>query len=200
MSARQEQEKLSTELALPARFSFFSSKTQQAITSSTWEGLFPSGNLDDIIQEKLKAHPEPSRPVWWFDIRDATKEDVDLVSQELSIHPLTSEDIKLRESREKVDVFRNYYLISFKTLVEHATPDENDRPGIPSSASMYILVFQYGVVTFSPSGCTHISRVRDRIRKMHDAELSSDWICYALMYVPLITRKVVILTKLPVTT
>ncbi|KAJ5910578.1 hypothetical protein N7504_005221 [Penicillium tannophilum] len=181
MSTQQEQEKVSAELALPARFSFFSSKTQQTITSSTWEGLFPSGNPDDIIQEKLKAHPEPSRPVWWFDICDATMEDVDLVSQELSIHPLTSEDIKLRESREKVDVFRNYYLISFKTLVERAIPNENDRPGIPSSASVYILVFQYGVVTFSPSGCTHISQVRDRIRKMHDAELSSDWICYALI-------------------
>ncbi|KAJ5548356.1 hypothetical protein N7513_005590 [Penicillium frequentans] len=181
MSTQQEQEKISTELALPVRFSFFSSKTQQAITSSTWEGLFPSGNPDEIIQEKLKAHPEPSRPVWWFDICDATMEDVDLVSQELSIHPLTSEDIKLRESREKVDVFRNYYLISFKTLVERAIPDDNDRPGIPSSASVYILVFQYGVVTFSPSGCTHISQVRDRIRKMHDAELSSDWICYALI-------------------
>ncbi|KAJ5798508.1 uncharacterized protein N7503_007804 [Penicillium pulvis] len=181
MSTQQEREKVSAELALSARFSFFSSKTQQAITSSTWEGLFPSGNPDDIIQEKLKAHPEPSRPVWWFDICDATMEDVDLVSQELSIHPLTSEDIKLRESREKVDVFRNYYLISFKTLVERAIPDENDRPGIPSSASVYILVFQYGVVTFSPSGCTHISQVRDRIRKMHDTELSSDWICYALI-------------------
>ncbi|KAJ5537637.1 hypothetical protein N7494_007116 [Penicillium frequentans] len=181
MPTQQEQEKISAGLALPVRFSFFSSKTQQAITSSTWEGLFPSGNPDEIIQEKLKAHPEPSRPVWWFDICDATMEDVDLVSQELSIHPLTSEDIKLRESREKVDVFRNYYLISFKTLVERAIPDENDRPGIPSSASVYILVFQYGVVTFSPSGCTHISQVRDRIRKMHDAELSSDWICYALI-------------------
>lgn len=131
----KEQDKLSAGLTFPARFSFFSSKTQQAITSPTWEGLFPNGNLDDIIQEKLKAHPEPSRPVWWFDIRDATKEDVDLVSQELSIHPLTSEDTKLRESREKVHVFRNYYLISFKTLVARATPDENDRPGIPSSAS-----------------------------------------------------------------
>ncbi|KAJ5652823.1 hypothetical protein N7507_010249 [Penicillium longicatenatum] len=181
MSNQQEQEKVSVKSTLPARFSFFSSKTQQAIISPTWEGLFPNGNLDDVIQEKLKAHPEPSRPVWWFDIRDATKEDVDLVSQELFIHPLTAEDIKLREAREKVDVFRNYYLISFKTLVDRSIPEEHDRPGLPSAASVYILVFQYGVVTFSPSGCNHISRVRHRISKMHDAELSSDWICYALI-------------------
>ncbi|KAJ5633323.1 hypothetical protein N7490_009662 [Penicillium lividum] len=167
-----------SEPTLP-RFSFFSS-AQKVITSSTWKGL---GNLDNIIQAKLKSRPEPSLPVWWLDIRDATKEDIHLICQELSIHPLSSEDIKLRESREKVDVFQNYYLISFKTLVENAT-DENDRPGIPSSASVYILVFQYGVVTFSPSGCTHIPRVRDRINKIHDAELSSDWICYALMYPP----------------
>ncbi|KAJ5949860.1 hypothetical protein N7454_001444 [Penicillium verhagenii] len=175
------QAKLSAELTLPARFSFFSSKTQQTVVSSTWDGLFPNGNSDEIIQEKLKARPEPSRPVWWFDIRDATTEDIDLVSQELSIHPLTSEDIKLRESREKVDIFKNYYLISFETLVERAGPIENDRPGIPSSESVYMLILQYGVITFSPSGCNHVSRVRDRIRKMHDAELTSDWICYALI-------------------
>lgn len=166
----------------PPRFSFFSSKTQQAITSSSWDGLFPDGKLDDVIQEKLKARPEPSCPVFWFDIRDPTEEDIDQVAQTLSIHRLTTEDIKLREPREKVDVFRNYYLISFKTLVEPLDA-EHERPGIPSSASMYILVFQYGVVTFSPSGCFHVYRVRDRIRKMHDAVLSSDWICYALMYV-----------------
>lgn len=162
------------------RFSFFSSKTQQAVVSSTWEGLFPDNNQDDVIQEKLKARPEPSRPVFWFDIRDATEEDIDRVAESLSIHPLTAEDIKLKEPREKVDVFRNYYLISFKTLLE-SSKREDGRPGVPSSASMYILVFQYGVVTFSPSRCNHIARVRERIRKMHDAVLSSDWICYALM-------------------
>ncbi|KAJ5151650.1 hypothetical protein N7492_009945 [Penicillium capsulatum] len=165
----------------PNRFSFFSSQTQQAITSPTWDGVLPNGSLDHVFQEKHKGRPDPSHPLWWFDIRDATEEDVSLVSQALAIHPLTAEDIAIREPREKVDVFKNYYLISFQTLLSHPGAAD-ERPHSPPSAMIYILVFQYGVVTFSPSGCNHILRVRDRIRKMHDpAILSSDWVCYALI-------------------
>ncbi|OOQ83592.1 putative magnesium and cobalt transport protein and translocase of inner membrane [Penicillium brasilianum] len=163
------------------RFSFFSSDTQQAITGSSWVSLFPDGNHDHIFQESHKARPEPSRPVWWVDVRDATEEDVGIIAEALSIHPLTAEDIAIREPREKVEVFKNYYLISFQTLASQTT-ESGERLGMPSSAVMYILVFQYGVATFSPSECGHVSRVRDRIRKMHDPSiLSSDWICYALI-------------------
>jgi Mg2+ and Co2+ transporter CorA len=168
-----------------ARFSFFSSDTKQAINASSWASLFPEGNQDVIFQETQKARPEPRRPVWWIDVREATEEDVGIVAQALSIHPLTAEDIAIREPREKVDVFKNYYLISFQTLASASRPTGSaDRLGMPPPAEMYILVFQYGVVTFSPSGCSHVSRVRNRIRKMHDPSiLCSDWICYALMYV-----------------
>ncbi|KAJ5667776.1 uncharacterized protein N7477_006346 [Penicillium maclennaniae] len=165
------------------RFSLFSSQTLKATTSPTWDGLFPDGNLDHIFQETQKTRPDPSRPIWWFDIRDATDADVGLISQALSIHPLTAEDIAIREPREKVEVFKNYYLISFQTIVDNYKR-ECEKPDIPATAEIYILVFQYGVVTFSPSGCKHVDRVRDRVRKMHDwTILSSDWICYALMYV-----------------
>lgn len=59
-----------------------------------------------------------------------------------------------------------------------------ERCGIPPSAVMYTLVFQYGVVAFSPRGCCHVTRVRERVRKMHDLSiLFSGWICYGLMYV-----------------
>ncbi|KAF4761589.1 hypothetical protein N7455_001949 [Penicillium solitum] len=179
MQAKQE-EKLVIDQPLPDRFSLFSSKTRQATASSTWDGLFPGGNIDHIFQEKHKSRPDPNQPIWWIDIRDATEQDVDAVSQALSIHPLTAEDIAIREPREKVDVYKNYYLISFQTLV--ANKVKTERPGIPISAALYILVFQYGVVTFSPSGCGHVARARERIRKMHDPTiLTSDWVCYAMI-------------------
>lgn len=179
----EKQPEVKTAETAPDRFSFFSSQTLKATASPTWDGLLPDGHLDHIFQETQKSRPDPSRPIWWFDIRDATDADISLVSQALSIHPLTAEDIAIREPREKVEVFKNYYLISFQTLVDR-NHGEGERPSIPATAEIYILVFQYGVVTFSPSGCTHVNRVRERARKMHDPTiLSSDWICYALMYV-----------------
>lgn len=178
METQQEENQVAS---VPDRFSLFSSKGKESIFSSTWHGLFPSGNADHIVLEKHKGRPDPNLPIWWIDICDATEEDVDAVAQALSIHPLTVEDIVIREPREKVDVFKNYYLISFQTLV--ASKVKQERPSIPVSAALYILVFQYGVVTFSPSGCGHVQRTRDRICKMHDPSiLTSDWICYAMMY------------------
>lgn len=166
-----------------SRFSFFSSQTQDAITSPTWEGLCPDRNADDIFQTSSKSRSNNPPPTWWLDIQDATGTDIRLVSQALCIHPLTAEDIAIREPREKVEIFRNYYLISFQTLLSQSK-NEAWRHGIPPSAEMYILVFPHGVVTFSPGGCSHVSRVRERIRKLHDPSiLSSGWICYALVYV-----------------
>ncbi|KAJ5198600.1 uncharacterized protein N7498_007717 [Penicillium cinerascens] len=177
----EKQTEVRTVETAPDRFSFFCSQTLKATTSPTWDDLLPNGNLDHIFQETQKSRPDPSRPTWWFDIRDATEADVSVVSQALSIHPLTAEDITIREPREKVEVFKNYYLISFLTLVDRDL-SESERPDIPATAEIYILVFQYGVVTFSPSGCEHVHRVRERARKMHDPTiLSSDWICYALI-------------------
>ncbi|KAI9933541.1 hypothetical protein ASPWEDRAFT_43366 [Aspergillus wentii DTO 134E9] len=165
---------------MPSRFSFFSSNTQsQPPLWDKWDDL--PGNIDRLTQEAKR----PDTRIWWLDIRDATEEDVDLVSQALSIHPLTAEDIVTNETREKVEVFRHYYLISFQTLI--APKDGRvESPSIfsstPSSAGFYILVFRNGTVTFSPSGCGHVARVRDRIRRLHDPGLlSSDWICYALI-------------------
>ncbi|KAI3143228.1 hypothetical protein CBS147330_1015 [Penicillium roqueforti] len=175
----KQEKQLEIDQPLPDRFSFFSSKTRQATASSTWDGLFPNENIDHIFQEKLKSRPDPNQPIWWIDICDATEQDVNAISQALSIHPLTAEDIAIREPREKVDVHKNYYLISFQTLVVNKV---NERPGIPVSAALYILVFQYGVVTFSPSGCGHVARARERIRKMHDPTiLTSNWVCYAMI-------------------
>lgn len=197
------------------RFTYF--------TSASPDPVLASSNWSDILTpEFLARQAEPARspgsPTWWLDVRDATEQDVAVLSQALNIHPLTAEDIATRETREKVEVFRNYYLISFQTLVtfldeeepaKEESEDEKKKRLIkekmfsrsvfnvqpitsktPASAVFFILVFNTGTVTFSPSGCSHVVRVRDRVRKLHDeAVLSSDWICYALMYVaPLVLQ------------
>lgn len=141
------------------------------VSAQSWDESLAS-HLDHLVNQ-AKGTPT----VWWLDVRDAREEDVLHTARALNVHPLTVEDIVTREPREKVEVFRNYYLISFQTLVSKEDRDES-----PSSAVLFILVFLNGVLTFSPGGCNHAYRVRDRIRKLYDpGVLSGDWICYALM-------------------
>lgn len=163
-----------------SRFTLCSASSQGVVSAQSWDESL-ANQLTHLVNQAKGAHT-----VWWLDIRDASEEDVLHASRTLGVHPLTVEDIVTREPREKVEVFRNYYLISFQTLVSreedgdgNAVVDES-----PSSAVLFILVFLNGVLTFSPAGCNHAYRVRDRIRKLHDpGVLSGDWICYALMYV-----------------
>lgn len=158
----------------PSRFSYFSSQTQRVDFASSWDGLLSNGVDLPLSEEKRQPDDED---VWWLDVYDASQEDVEAVADAFNIHPLTAEDVALQEKREKVEVFRNYYFISFRTLVSDVKQE-----GYPSAAEFYILVFYNGAVTFSPPGCGHVGKVRNRIRKMQDpAMLSSDWICYALM-------------------
>ncbi|OOF94559.1 hypothetical protein ASPCADRAFT_50570 [Aspergillus carbonarius ITEM 5010] len=162
------------------RFSHFSCRTQKVVTSSTWDGLL----LNQSAQSSDTNGSE--NDTWWIDICDATEEEVVTVCQALSIHPLTAEDIATRESREKIEAFRNYYLISFQTLLSSNDNDSLRRTkssaSIPGSTGFYILVFKNAMVTFSPSGCGHISHVRDRICRNQETHMvSSDWICYALI-------------------
>ena len=157
-------------------FSFYSSKDQKVTAASTWDGLFQDPSVDLLLAES-----KTPGTVWWLDVQDASQGDVNAVAQALSIHPLTVEDVVLRESREKVEVFRNYYFISFHTVLSPKLSPDTERA---KQAEFYILVFSNGTVTFSPSGCNHVQRVRDRVRRLHDpAILSSDWLCYAIMYV-----------------
>ncbi|KAJ5490869.1 hypothetical protein N7539_002436 [Penicillium diatomitis] len=131
----------------------------------------------------LEAHKtgcsDFNQPVWWIDIQDATEQDIRAVSHAFSIHPLTAEDVVIREPREKVDVWDDYYLICFQTLI-HQSLQKQEQPEIQVSVALCILVFQCRAIT-SLSGI-HVNRVRERIHGMHNPSiLTSDWICYAMI-------------------
>ncbi|KAJ6153604.1 hypothetical protein N7470_006563 [Penicillium chermesinum] len=164
-------------------FKLLNTATGDVISSPSWDELLSHAQAIDMlsaaqdIQRVDGPSPGLAPPLWWLDVRDAKKMDVASVAQTLSIHPLTAEDVVVQEPREKVEVFRNYYLISLQTLL-----DFNAEAIVPSSAPFFILVFQNSVVTFSASPCPHVDAVHRRIHKMHNPSiLSSDWIGYALI-------------------
>ncbi|KAG5368579.1 Manganese resistance protein [Yarrowia sp. C11] len=141
------------------------------------------------------ATPEPSDTPFWLDVLNPTEEEMKVLSKAFGIHPLTTEDIFLGETREKVELFRNYYLICFRSFDVLRTKKKGS--SISSKASkkrahkynrqlkplnMYIIVFHFGVLTFHFLPTVHPVNVRRRARLLRDyLTVSSDWISYAII-------------------
>ncbi|ODQ81676.1 hypothetical protein BABINDRAFT_159934 [Babjeviella inositovora NRRL Y-12698] len=63
-----------------------------------------------VIEDYLKD-PIP----FWLDVMDPTDDEMKAISKAFGIHPLTNEDIILGELREKVELFKDYYFICFRS-------------------------------------------------------------------------------------
>lgn len=59
-----------------------------------------------------------------------------------SIHPLTTEDILMEEAREKIELFRNYYLVCFRSFDQ-----DQYSPTYLEPLNMYIIVFREGILS-----------------------------------------------------
>lgn len=157
----------------PTRFGFFSSESQSTVHASDLGDLvLPGDSFRDLFQLG------PDGGVWWLDVVNPTEAEVGALSRAFSIHPLTTEDIMMQEAREKVELFKQYYFICFRTFYQlDKTSEEFLEP-----VNFYMVVFRDGVITFSFSDTPHAANVRKRIGKLREyVSLSSDWICYAMM-------------------
>ena len=126
-------------------------------------------------KEKLKRYG--ARPTFWLDVLSPTDTEMRVLSKTFGIHPLTAEDIMMQEAREKVELFRNYYFVNYRTFEQYTSSQDYLEP-----VNMYIVVFREGVISFHFSMTPHPANVRRRIRQLKDyLILSSDWISYALI-------------------
>lgn len=117
------------------------------------------------------------RPTFWLDVLCPTDAEMRVIAKAFGIHALTAEDIMMQEAREKVELFRNYYFINYRTFEQDPNSENYLDP-----VNMYVVVFREGVLSFHFSQTPHPANVRRRIRQLMDyLLLSSDWISYALI-------------------
>lgn len=150
-----------------------------------------AGGLRASDSMMFKALPEPidlapkpektirygDRPVWWLNMVCPTEEEMKVISKAFGIHPLTAEDIMMQEAREKVELFRHYYFVIYRTFDQDINSENFLQP-----VNMYVVVFREGVLSFHFSMTPHPANVRRRIRQLRDyLLLSSDWISYAII-------------------
>ena len=143
--------------------------------------------------EKAPMGPKPKRygprPTFWLDVLSPTEAEMRVIQRTFGIHPLTAEDIRCQEAREKVELFRNYYFVNYRTFEQDTSSDDYLEP-----VNMYVVVFREGVISFHFSMTPHANNVRRRIRSLKDyLQLTADWISYAIIdditdvFAPLIT-------------
>jgi len=114
---------------------------------------------------------------WWLDITSPTDEEMKMLSKVFSIHPLTTEDIQMEETREKIELFRNYYFVCFRSFDQDPYSPTHLEP-----LNMYVVVFREGTLSFHFRPTPHPQNVRRRIKQLKDyINVTSDWISYALI-------------------
>ena len=137
----------------------------------------PNGNATQSQAPTVRPKRYGPRPTFWLDVLNPTEAEMKVIQRTFGIHPLTAEDILVQEAREKVELFRNYYFVNYRTF-------EQDRNSVDylEPINFYTIVFRDGVITFHFSMSPHPANVRRRIRQLKDyLVLTADWICYALI-------------------
>ncbi|EEY22531.1 magnesium transporter ALR1 [Verticillium alfalfae VaMs.102] len=178
----QEKPTLADELRAPQqpsidknRFSFFSSAWESTIHAQDFGDLVLPG---EDVRGLFALPPNESDGVWWLNVNNPTKEEVQAICKAFGIHPLTIEDITTQEAREKIELFPSYYFASFRSF---QTVEEDDGQEY-EPFNIYVVVFREGTLSFSFQPNAHASHVRKRIALLKDyVALSSDWICYAMI-------------------
>ncbi|KAI5283388.1 CorA metal ion transporter [Ascosphaera aggregata] len=117
------------------------------------------------------------RPTFWLDVLSPSDAEMKAIAKAFGIHALTAEDIMVQEAREKVELFRHYYFINYRTFEQDKHSENYLEP-----VNMYVIVFREGLLSFHFSMIPHPANVRRRIRQLKDyLILSADWISYALI-------------------
>jgi hypothetical protein len=118
----------------PFRFSFYSNSFAATIHSRSLNELPADGQSFRDLFSGTSA--------WWLDVTSPTEEEMKMLSEVFSIHPLTAEDILMEETREKIELFKSYYLVCFRSFEQ-----DPYRLTYLESINMYIIVFREGILS-----------------------------------------------------
>ncbi|KAH9959833.1 hypothetical protein BC827DRAFT_1134096 [Russula dissimulans] len=174
----------------PYRFSFYSNALSATIHARTLSELPADGQSFEDLFTGVGAQGEsgggmhknfgktgPEGHTWWLDVLSPTDEEMKMLSKVFGVHPLTAEDIQMEEAREKIELFRTYYLVCFRSFDQDPYSPTHLEP-----LNMYIIVFREGILSFHFRPTPHPQNVRRRIKQLKDyISVTSDWISYALI-------------------
>ncbi|KAG2180972.1 hypothetical protein INT43_008554 [Umbelopsis isabellina] len=153
--------------SLPDRFVFYSVATGSVKALTLSDLKYENKNLEALLLDGN----------FWLDITAPTDGDMKAISKIFGIHPLTTEDVLMEESREKCEIFRNYMFVSYRAFNQDHYSVDFLKP-----INFYNIVFKHGILTFHFEPLPHPHNVRKRAKQLKDfINVTSDWINYAIV-------------------
>ncbi|KAJ7125622.1 hypothetical protein C8R43DRAFT_898190 [Mycena crocata] len=158
-----------------------------ALGDTQRKGKYKEGHLPQATE------PSRSMPKAWFlDCSSPTWDDMRAIGKLLHLHPLTLEDILMKDPREKLERFPKlgYYFLSFRAIESWDTREkyrgkdgDGRDEGLVGEAQVQLVVFKEGVCSFHFTDISdHIDRVRNRIILLEKVvNMSSDWIAHGIL-------------------
>lgn len=133
-------------------------------------------NSFDISSAELRLVMHSGR--FWINFFDPSPREMVKIAQAFSLHPLTAEDIQTPDTREKCEVFTNYYFVVIRSFEQDSFKASYLQP-IP----VFIVIFKECVISFQFTPTNHPAQVLNRITQVqqYGNEISTDWINYALI-------------------
>lgn len=176
----------------PTQYSFFSIQSGEVTHADSIEQLKSSSAAFGNFMETGEHSG-----ICWLHVASPTDDDIDRLSRLLDVHPLTIEDIKMRELREKVELFNNYYFISLRPPLPLDSAIGDRAP----SSNVYGIIFRESVISFTYDNSQYPAHIWHRIKEhQNHVTLNSDWICYAFMCDSTAPRDTTYMLTSPVTT
>lgn len=154
----------------PDRFTFFHLEDDDSVRSADILSLVCPGQT---FRELFRG----GQGNWWLDVACPSDAEIRMLAKAFGIHPVTAEDIRMQEPREKFEQFKNYY-----TIYLHLFEADREAENYLEPVHMYMVVFKEGLLTFHSAPLAHPAKVRRRVRSLGDyLNVTSDWLCYALL-------------------
>jgi len=152
------------------------------------EGPRKGKNKEGQVAKRPFSMPK----AWFLDVSSPTWDDMRAIGKLLHLHPLTLEDILMKDPREKLERFPKlgYYFISFRAIEswdhreKYRDQDGDGREqGVVGEANVYLVVFNEGICSFHFTDIAdHIDRVRNRVMLLEKViNMSSDWIAHGIL-------------------
>ena len=135
-------------------------------TNRTCLARLPSGELQELSAsefdtiDSLRKKPEH---VIWLDIASPTVDDLDLLRDEFSVHPLALEDLRKRRLRPKLDTYAEQQIIVTYEVLEPPQPDKHFELG-----ELHIFAGPGYLVSVRWHGSPAIEEVERRFRERPD--------------------------------